>query len=97
MKGFIETIKNIFSIEELRKKLIYTFLLIFIYRIGTYIVLPGVDPNALGDLAKSGGSGLLGLLDMFVGGSFNRACSYLRWQYLIFKNYKKKVRAVEEK
>ena len=73
MKGFIETIKNIFSIEELRKKLIYTFLLIFIYRIGTYIVLPGVDPNALGDLAKSGGSGLLGLLDMFVGGSFNRA------------------------
>lgn len=51
MKGFIETIKNIFSIEELRKKLIYTFLLIFIYRIGTYIVLPGVDPNALGDLA----------------------------------------------
>ena len=76
MKKFIKTLKNIWSIEELRSKITFTLLLIFIYIVGTHIVLPGINPNTLGDLMKSNSktsSGLLGLLDTFVGGSFNRA------------------------
>ncbi len=75
MKKLIKTLKNIWSIEELRNKITFTLLLIFIYIVGTHIVLPGIDPNALADLAKNNKSsgGLLGLLDTFVGGSFNRA------------------------
>lgn len=73
MKNIITTIQNIFKIDELRQKIIYTLLIILVYRIGCYIVVPGVDPNRLGDLAASGSSGILGLLNMFVGGSFVRA------------------------
>ncbi len=76
MKKFIKTLKNIWSIEELRDKITFTLLLIFIYSVGTHIVLPGIDPNELANLAKSNSStngGLIGLLDAFVGGSFNRA------------------------
>lgn len=73
MKNFINTLKNIYSIEELRNKLMITLLLVFVYRLGTYIVLPGIDPNALAEFNKSGNTGLLGLLNMFVGGSFSRA------------------------
>ncbi|HNL06746.1 MAG: preprotein translocase subunit SecY [Chitinophagales bacterium] len=73
MKNFIETIKNIFSIEELRDKLVLTLMLVFVYRIGSFIVLPGVDPQGLSALATSGSGGILGLLDVFVGGSFTRA------------------------
>jgi len=76
VKKFIKTLKNIWSIEELRSKITFTLLLIFIYIVGTHIVLPGINPNTLGDLMKSNSktsSGLLGLLDTFVGGSFNRA------------------------
>jgi len=72
---FIKTLKNIWSIEELRNKITFTLLLIFIYIVGTHIVLPGIDPNELANQAKGNKStsGLLGLLDTFVGGSFNRA------------------------
>ncbi|MBS1510430.1 MAG: preprotein translocase subunit SecY [Bacteroidetes bacterium] len=75
MKKLITTLRNIWSIEELRSKITYTLLLILIYVIGTHIVLPGIDPNILVDLQKNSktSSGLLGLLDTFVGGSFNRA------------------------
>ncbi len=76
MKKFITTLKNIWSIEELRNKITFTLLLIFIYIVGTHIVLPGINPNELANLAKSNSKssgGLLGLLDTFVGGSFNRA------------------------
>ncbi|MCC7222603.1 MAG: preprotein translocase subunit SecY [Chitinophagales bacterium] len=73
MKGLITTINNIFKIEELRQKLILTFILIAVYRIGSFIVLPGVDAGELSAMASSGTKGLLGLLDMFVGGSFGRA------------------------
>lgn len=75
MKKFITTLKNIWSIEELRNKITFTLLLIFIYCIGIHIVLPGIDPNKLAELTKAnnGGGGLLGLLNTFVGGSFNRA------------------------
>jgi preprotein translocase subunit SecY len=73
VKKFIQTLKNIWSIEELRKKILFTLLLIFIYRLGSFIVLPGIDPNKLANLSNSAKSGMLGLLDAFVGGAFHKA------------------------
>jgi preprotein translocase subunit SecY len=72
MKKLIETIKNIYRIEELRYKLAITFWLLLIYRFGTYVTLPGVDPNQLQDTAKQASEGLLGLVNMFAGGAFAR-------------------------
>jgi len=73
MKGFIETLKNIWSIEELRSKILYTLALLFIYRIGTFVILPGIDPGQLAQLSKSGGEGIFGIFNMFAGGAFSRA------------------------
>ena len=73
MKKFINTIKNIWSIEELRKKIVFTIILLFIYRVGSYIVLPGIDPNKLSNLSQNANKGVLGLLDAFVGGAFSKA------------------------
>jgi preprotein translocase subunit SecY len=73
MKRLIETIRNIAKIEELRTRILYTLGIIVIYRLGAYIVLPGVDPQALANLKNQGSSGLLGLLNMFSGGAFSRA------------------------
>ena len=74
MKKFITTLKNIWSIEELRNKILYTLLLLFIYRLGSFIVIPGIDPNKLDALHSSTqNSGMLGLLDAFVGGAFSKA------------------------
>ena len=73
MKKFIETIKNIFRIEELRKRLVYTFLLILVYRLGCFVVLPGIDATSLAKLQSSSQEGLLGLLNMFSGGAFGNA------------------------
>lgn len=73
MKKFIKTLKNIWTIEELRKKIIYTLLLLFVYRVGSFIVLPGIDPNKLSNLQNSTSGGMLGLLDAFVGGAFSKA------------------------
>ncbi|MBD0377069.1 MAG: preprotein translocase subunit SecY [Flavisolibacter sp.] len=71
MKKLINTLKNIWSIEELRSKILFTLLLIFIYRVGTHIVLPGIDPTRL-DLSNARG-GILGLIDTFAGGAFSQA------------------------
>ena len=73
MKKFIETIKNIFKIEELRTRLGYTFLLVLIYRLGCFIVLPGIDTTMLAELQTSTQQGLVGLLNMFSGGAFGNA------------------------
>ncbi len=73
MKKFIETIRNIYKIEELRKRIIYTLGIILIYRLGSYVVLPGVDPNMLTNLQNQGSKGLMGLLNMFSGGAFSHA------------------------
>ena len=73
MNKFIETLKNIYKIEDLRQRIALTLGLILVYRIGSFIILPGVDPNALTDLAASANAGILGILNMFVGGSFTRA------------------------
>jgi len=75
MKRLITTIQNIFKIEELKKRILYTLGLLLIYRIGSFIVLPGIDPVLLEAGVKSAGQkeGILGLLDLFVGGSFFKA------------------------
>ena len=72
---FIETIKNIFKIEELRKRIIYTCVLLLVYRLGCFIVLPGIDAAALAksSLAANTNTGLVGLLNMFSGGAFGNA------------------------
>ncbi|MDE5706126.1 preprotein translocase subunit SecY [Muribaculum sp.] len=74
MMRFVQTLKNIWTIEELRKRLLITFLLVFVYRMGCYIVLPGIHPDDLDALASfTAGSGLMQLLDMFSGGAFSQA------------------------
>ncbi len=71
MKKFIQTIRNIWSIEELRGKILITLLLVLVYRVGAHVPLPGIDPNKL-DL-ESAKKGLLSLFDTFAGGSFSNA------------------------
>ena len=73
MKRFFQTIQNIFKIEELRKRIVYTVLLLLVYRLGSFIVLPGIDPTQLAALEEQASSGLLSLLDMFSGGAFGNA------------------------
>ncbi|HWB24402.1 MAG TPA: preprotein translocase subunit SecY [Chitinophagaceae bacterium] len=74
MKKFIQTLRNIWTIEELKTKIIVTVTLILVYRFGTHIVLPGIDPTKLDALKETTNSnGLLGLLDGFSGGAFSRA------------------------
>jgi preprotein translocase subunit SecY len=69
----IQTIKNIFKIEDLRARLIYTFGIILLYRLGKYVTLPGIDPSQLAGLKSQTSSGIMGLLDMFSGGAFSQA------------------------
>jgi len=70
---FIETIKNIWKIEDLRNRLLITLLFVLIYRFGSFIVLPGIDPTALSALRAQTAGGLMALLDMFSGGAFSNA------------------------
>lgn len=74
MKKLIQTFKNIWSIDELRSKIIVTLALVFTYRLGTHIVLPGLNPNMLANAqANAANNGLLGLFDTFAGGAFSQA------------------------
>ena len=73
MKKFIQTIKNIFKIEELRNRIGYTLLLLLVYRLGSFIVLPGIDASQLANMQDFAQEGLVGLLDMFSGGAFGNA------------------------
>ena len=73
MKKFIETIKNIYKIEELRKRIGYTILLVLVYRLGSFILLPGLDPEVLKGGISGTQEGLVGLLNMFSGGAFGNA------------------------
>lgn len=71
---FIETLRNIWTIEELRKRILVTLLLVLVYRLGCYVVLPGISPADLDALTKfTNKSGLMQLLDMFSGGAFSQA------------------------
>ena len=71
MKKFIQTLKNIWSIDELKSKIAVTITLIAVYRLGTHIVLPGIDPDKLNVSGSKGG--ILGLIDAFAGGAFSQA------------------------
>ncbi|HRN93300.1 MAG: preprotein translocase subunit SecY [Chitinophagales bacterium] len=73
MKKLFETLSNIWKIEELRQRILLTFGFILIYRVGTFITLPGIDPNALAALQSQGSGGILGLVNLFAGGAFSRA------------------------
>ncbi|MCF8339076.1 MAG: preprotein translocase subunit SecY [Bacteroidales bacterium] len=73
MKKLIQTIRNIAKIEDLRKRILYTLGIILIYRLGAYVVIPGVDPHQLSALEDQTSGGLLGLLNMFSGGAFSNA------------------------
>ena len=76
MKKLIETIKNIFKIEELRNRIGYTVMLLLIYRLGSFVVVPGIDPTQLANLEAQTQDGLMGLLNMFSGGAFGNASSF---------------------
>src|SRR5215216_2191183 len=69
MKRFFQTIRNIFSIEDLRIRILNTIGFLIIFRLGSYIVLPGIEPNLL----TGGQGGIFDLLNTFLGGSFSRA------------------------
>jgi len=73
MRRFIETLKNIYRIEDLRKRILYTLGILLVYRLGSFVVLPGIDPSQLGALRRQTEDGVLGLLDMFSGGAFSHA------------------------
>ena len=79
-KKFVETLKNIYKIEELRKRILYTLGLLLVYRLGCFVVIPGINPNALGEgsalASQLEGNGLLGLLNVFSGGAFGNAAIF---------------------
>jgi preprotein translocase subunit SecY len=72
MKNLIKTLKEIWAVEELRKRIMYTLALILVYRIGSFIVLPGIDTDRLAS-AAAGDNSILNLINMFAGGAFSRA------------------------
>ena len=71
--GFTQTIKNIWSVEDLRHRIGITLMLVVIYRFGCYVVLPGINPDSLMALKNFTSDGLMQLLDMFSGGAFSQA------------------------
>lgn len=73
MRALIQTIRNIAKIEDLRYRIVYTLFILLIYRLGSFIVLPGIDPSQLAALKSQTADGVLGLLNMFSGGAFANA------------------------
>ena len=73
MKRFFQTLKNIWKIDELRKRILYTLALLAVFRLGCFIVIPGIDAAQLANLQNQSSEGLLGLLNMFSGGAFGNA------------------------
>jgi preprotein translocase subunit SecY len=73
MKNLIDSLKNIWKIEELRNRILTTLGFLLIYRLGSFVALPGIDPQQLGALENQTSDGLLGLLNMFTGGAFSQA------------------------
>jgi len=73
MKEFINTLRNIYKIEDLRYRILNTLGFVLIYRLGSFVVLPGVDPAQLDALQAQTSSGILGIINMFSGGAFSNA------------------------
>ena len=76
MKKFIETLKNCWKIEDLRQRLLVVLLFTAIYRFGSFVVLPGINPSMLDKLQSQTAGGLMSLLDMFSGGAFSNASMF---------------------
>lgn len=77
MNKLLDTLKNIWSIKELRERILFTLLLLLVFRFGSYVVLPGVNAAALQSAAaERGGSDILGLINSFTGGAFNNAAVF---------------------
>ncbi|MFT4663629.1 MAG: preprotein translocase subunit SecY [Polaribacter sp.] len=76
MKKFITTLKNIWKIEELRNRILFTLAILMVYRFGCFVVLPGVVPSALEQATSDQPSDLFGLINMFTGGAFNNAAIF---------------------
>ncbi len=73
MSSFAESVRNIWKIEELRRRILYTLGLLVVYRVGAYVTLPGVDARILAQVSDQSRDGLFGLFDLFVGGAFFQA------------------------
>ncbi len=73
MKRFLETLRNIWNIEELRNRIIYTLLFLLVYRIGSFVVLPGIDSDVLEKSNAGDAQGLAQIINIFAGGAFSRA------------------------
>ena len=113
MNKIIQTIKNIWNIQDLRNRILLTIGFIAIYRFGSFVVIPGVDSAQLSALQDQASDGLLGLLNLFTGGAFAQASifalgimPYISASIVIqllgmaipyFKSYKEKEKVVEEK
>ena len=80
MKKFFQTIKNIFSIEELKTRILNTLGFLIIFRLGSFVTLPGVDPTLLNDQA----GGIFGLLNTFLGGAFLKASVFWIGHYALY-------------
>ncbi|MEM9918773.1 MAG: preprotein translocase subunit SecY [Bacteroidota bacterium] len=76
MKKLITTLKNIWKIKELRNRILFTLALVMVYRFGSYVVLPGVIPSRLKDIASTNATDLLGLINSFTGGAFGNAAVF---------------------
>ena len=74
----LDTFKNVFRIPDLRKKVLFTLLIIFIYRIGGHIPTPGINSGVLAEFWSQSRNNLFGLYDMFVGGAFGKATGLLK-------------------
>ena len=112
MKNFIETLSNIWKIEELKGRILVTLSLLLVYRFGAQIVLPGIDTTQLAQLTSNTDSGILGILNAFTGGAFANASVFalgimpyisasivvqlMVLRYLIYRSFKKKVKVVEK-
>ncbi|MDR1154677.1 MAG: preprotein translocase subunit SecY [Bacteroidales bacterium] len=73
MKAFIQTLKNIWKIEDLRSRILFTLGILLVYRLCSFVTLPGIDPHQLNALKSQTAGGVMGLLDMFSGGAFSNA------------------------
>jgi len=84
MKNFIETLSNIWKIEELKGRILVTLSLLLVYRFGAQIVLPGIDTTQLAQLTSNTDSGILGILNAFTGGAFANASVFRFGNYALY-------------
>ena len=80
----VKTLSNIGKIEDLRQRILITLMFVAVYRLGSYVVLPGIDTEALAKLQQQTSEGLMSLLDMFSGGAFAKASIFCPWNNALY-------------